>query len=53
MGFWIFQHTQKLNKQSQINKNKQKHEKETCYKPEAMTQEDCICHDAWNYNPNT
>jgi len=18
-----------------------------------MTQEDCICHDAWDYNPNT
>ena len=22
-------------------------------KTEAITQEDCICHDAWNYNPNT
>ena len=22
-------------------------------KTEALTQEDCICHDAWNYNPNT
>ena len=22
-------------------------------KPEAMIQEDCIYHDAWNYNPNT
>ena len=26
-------------------------EKETCYKPKAMTQEDYVCHDAWTYDP--
>ena len=51
---WVFEFFNTLkNKTSKIiknNKNKVKLVKETCYKPETMTQEDYVCHDAWTYD---
>ena len=54
---WVFEffvHTQKQDKKSKINKNKKyktKLVKKTCYKLEAMTQDDYVCHDARTHDP--
>ena len=49
MGFWIFEHTQKQNKRSKINKNKYKSElvKETCSKQKTMHD---MMHEPMNLN---
>ena len=52
MGFWIFQHSQKQDKQSKIYKPTKKYLKKKMLNMETMTQEDCNCNDAWDYNPN-
>ena len=52
---WVFEFFNTLKNRTckvrSTNKHIEKLEKETCYKLEAMAQEDYVCHDAWTYDP--